>query len=770
MAENLLTNPGFEGISKPGESSRATHAGVEFGEISVPKGWVAWWEEGRYRRPEMKVIPKQAPYLDPPRIHSGNWAFLSFAMFGRQHAGLYQRVNGLEPGKRYRFSACAHAWSAHQGELAVEGAHCSAGVGCGPKYIPEDKVPPLNGNAWNDAIGNFMFRVGISFGTPDPFSNDVIWGNGACIYNAYHGVPPLEFIAPGSGCVIVYLKAISLWEFRNSDAYWDATELVLVDESPAPTYESMMLVLPQDATFEQLTEVMQAAYPNRRTFGFSHDDAAVLNGTAVLYNVPDDEKQRYVDWYQAKNPNIRLEFQYTSDWNEWNQFTLCQKDYGGTFGENNCSIAGLGCYITNIAMAQRIYGIKPDATPVTVDRQLGPDGYEGCDALWSAVRTKCRIGITATGDLDTHLNSGLVAMIEVQPTSLQHFVLAVEVLDGDYKVIDPLCGDVISLKQRYQGVESIRFLTPVTTPAVQRKTRGHVGLHLQTMGAGCVEFVQAVKPSVVKVLSSMQDVVTIKAASPETTVVWRHVTNDYGDTLEASDPTVGARRWIAKFGASLYEVMNQLRREVPDAKEPLFYVGSINEVYPSRNEHAVRRAVDFDIAFCDALEELGLPIKPVVFTAAVGNPHESEYKLLVPLARKCAEVGGLMGYHPYWEAITGESRLLSGWPYYAGRWTEMDKVFVQHGVKVRWFGGESGAYATACDGWRSKLCYGGDWNKYFNDIKAFDALVKDWNVNHEDRFLGMVLFTTGAHYTGWETFWIEQPQMEDLAHYLVENY
>jgi len=45
MSEQLLQNPSFEGITQPGEWTRNTHIGVEFGEMCVPAGWVAWWEE-----------------------------------------------------------------------------------------------------------------------------------------------------------------------------------------------------------------------------------------------------------------------------------------------------------------------------------------------------------------------------------------------------------------------------------------------------------------------------------------------------------------------------------------------------------------------------------------------------------------------------------------------------------------------------------------------------------------------------------------------------
>lgn len=221
----MLKNPDFDS----GEWTRETHTGQEFGEIYVPEGWVAWWEEGEYRRPEMKVIPKKAPFLDPPRIDSGDWAFQSFTFYGKQHAGLYQVVEGLEPGAEYEFKARAHAWSTTDGMEHSDNPACSAGVGCGPVYLRPDDVPPLNGDPSNDAIGNFKFDVGVSFGEPDPFGT-VKWSSPACIYNVYHDVPPVRFTTPDSGRVVLYLRARSMWAFRSSDAYWDSCELVKVED------------------------------------------------------------------------------------------------------------------------------------------------------------------------------------------------------------------------------------------------------------------------------------------------------------------------------------------------------------------------------------------------------------------------------------------------------------------------------------------------------------------------------------------------------------
>jgi len=369
----------------------------------------------------------------------------------------------------------------------------------------------------------------------------------------------------------------------------------------------------------------------------------------------------------------------------------------------------------------------------------------------------------------THLDGGDICFAEVLPTSLQHFVVITR-YDGDrYWMLDPWKCKEGWLDETYTGVESWRLIKPVTAPPVV-SPKNLIGMHLQTMTGGWDEYTSNVRPPVMKVLASMQDVLGIKRHSPETRVVWRHVTNAYGDTLECPIPMQGARNWVDKFRDSLYEVCNDMTQEFPGLNEPYFYVESLNEVYPSQNQAHVLRAANFDIAFIDALKETGLPVKPAVFCAAVGNPHESEYDLLVPLAKKCADDNGMMGLHDYWFANPNESGLESWWKYHAGRWTEIDKVFVNNGIYVDWYSGEAGAVGSADGyhllanaGWKDPTCYNGDWNRYLADIVKFNQLAQTWNSSHGNRFKGITLFTTGSDYTGWFEFQLHENEMRDIA-------
>lgn len=491
---DLLKNSGFEGITTPGGWTRVTYYGTEYGEIYVPDGWVAWWEEGKYRRPEMKVIPNQAPFLVPSRIRSGNWALQSFTFYGRQHAGYYQVVTGLTPGATYEFSAHAHAWSTTDGMVGTDDAHCSAGIGCEPRYLTDAEVPPLNGNPENDAIGNFTFQVGVQFTNPDPFYQ-VAWGERAHIYNGYFKVPPIRFIAPANGQVVVYLRAESLWEFRTSDAYWDDAELVEV-ESPAPEpqrgdpriqYARTYILMPPDASIEWVLEAINNGGWNetRFTIGGSADDAALgdLDYRRIIALNPDmwaDDLQAFFEEYypgiiyvpvtatlgtlgrklrEALDLPIILLWQKDLPWRDVH--------YGGGLCD---TIGNKGCWITDGAMGQRYLGIDPNATPLTVDAAVGAGGYASCRMLWSAMKAHLGLEVLKSTksvvEAKAHLDSGGICFVEVLPTSMEHFVMVTRYEGNRYWMYDPLKPVEGWLDEHYQGAESWRLIRSAVTPPV----------------------------------------------------------------------------------------------------------------------------------------------------------------------------------------------------------------------------------------------------------------------------------------------------------------
>ena len=226
---NLLKNPGFEG-----NWWRKTHTGQEFGEIFVPEQWVAFWKEGKpvphdpgnpigYGRPEIHVINREPPFLNPLRIKEGNRAVKLFTFFRIHNGGFYQRVEGIAPGARLRGTGWAHAWSSVE-----DNPRASDGVGEGAYFV---RAVDYNKS---DGVRNFTFAVGIDpTGGTDPWAATVVWGEGAHIYNGFAQIPSVEVTAQGTA-VTFFVRSAVLWPFKHCDAYFDEMGLVVVDGGSEP--------------------------------------------------------------------------------------------------------------------------------------------------------------------------------------------------------------------------------------------------------------------------------------------------------------------------------------------------------------------------------------------------------------------------------------------------------------------------------------------------------------------------------------------------------
>jgi len=232
------------------------------------------------------------------------------------------------------------------------------------------------------------------------------------------------------------------------------------------------------------------------------------------------------------------------------------------------------------------------------------------------------------------------------------------------------------------------------------------------------------------------------------------------------DPTLGARRWVNQFRDALYATCAYIDQNFPGMKKPYFYMESPNELYPSENAPLVARAAALDQAIALEVERTELPIATIGYCAGVGNPHETEYILLVPLARTLERTRGAMGLHLYWWANEIENGLESWWKYHAGRYQEVDKVLVEHGVHVDWLCGESGVvqsddgyHLNAHSGWRDVM----DWPTYLADILRVNDLDNLWNVTHGGRFKGRAYFTTCATFCNWFPFRLGQLEFEGIA-------
>ncbi len=254
---------------------------------------------------------------------------------------------------------------------------------------------------------------------------------------------------------------------------------------PRIQYERTVVLLPPsyDNTWAKAT--IDATWLKRYTVTNSADDSGIgdlAKRTVLAINPhvwPGD--QRLEEFFWEHYPGVRFipivtvgqfglteKLQYVCSTDELlnlAQYTTWQRNPHWSSAkltgvDCNSTIDKQGCFMSGMAVAQRRLGIRPKATPETVNNELGPNGFNGCDVNYDAARDNCGLHIvrhlsSAIG-LREWIEAGNVAFIEVQPKSLQHFVVAVAYQDGDFVVIDPLYGDMIQLRDRYVGVETWR--------------------------------------------------------------------------------------------------------------------------------------------------------------------------------------------------------------------------------------------------------------------------------------------------------------------------
>ncbi len=84
--------------------------------------------------------------------------------------------------------------------------------------------------------------------------------------------------------------------------------------APRLQYGRTYLVAPPAATMEEWLQICRQAYPLKETVGFSNDDAglgALDRKTAILYDIPESEREDYLTWYNKYYPDTNVSFRQT---------------------------------------------------------------------------------------------------------------------------------------------------------------------------------------------------------------------------------------------------------------------------------------------------------------------------------------------------------------------------------------------------------------------------------------------------------------------------
>jgi hypothetical protein len=651
---------------------------------------------------------------DPVRVRSGRKGIALFTFYRKHRAGFLQFVP-CAPGRTLKASAWAHAWSNHTLESGQpDDPRWSDGAGREVIAWPAGSFSGTTGDTQEDAKPNFTFRVGIDpRGGNDPRSGSVAWGKGYHVYNGYCQELTAEARAE-TDLATVFLEAVTMWPFKHNDGYWDDVDVIEV-ETEERRYRRTYVLLPPEMSTETAARLFaKHDEEEKRTVGRSADDAAardprlewrrvIAYDAETSYPGGKEGLRAFWDrWYTEPDEVVWL------DSGEVPGVLLWQADprWGGDrLGDTGCelTLAQAGCYVTNLAMALRWYGIDGEATPAGVNEALKGGGFAPnapCRPLWAAI--KARIGLEIGSSTTEGAHAALddearrCVMAEVKPTSLEQFVLVTRREGQRYWCLDPAANREGWLDESYQGVESWRLVDKVEEEPPPVGIWG-VTLHLQTMSFDWDQYVREAKPRTCKVFG-LTDALGVRRVNAGTFPIVRiYDPNEFnycfGYPNTPAGARDGARAYIRRFEDDARRIVDEIAREFPGLKPPFYAIEALNEGYATNGEHTEQIA-QWETAYAALMGEMFEEIVPVTYCAAVGNIGEWEWQKIVELARVTTRVGGLLGYHGYWFANPQETGMTAAhWPYLHGRWAEIDKYLGTRGIEPRWFLAESGAVA-----------------------------------------------------------------------------
>ena len=749
--------------------------------IFTPPHFVTWFyhtpdapDPGRYDQPEVRDAHKSG---DPRRVHEGEKAILLFTFWRKHWAGFLQQVQ-VTPDQRLQLTAWPHAWSNWNLGPHPDDPRWSEGA-----HVGYEVVALREGTAGlDDADRNFTFSVGIDpTGGTDPFADTVVWGESYHVYNGYCRQLSVEATAKAA-TVTVFLRSKTLWNYKHNDAMWDSVELKVIADEPPP-YASTMLVLPQDATPEQLAEILKIAHPKKRTIGHSHDDAGVLSGTAILYNIPAAKRQEYLDWYAKLYPRTQVEFASTSDWDDGILLGQCDapwgpRHYGDGGGPTYCA---KGCWLAGCAMTLRYLNLDAEATPLTVDAAVGHDGYDADYAMkWSAMPRAGLKVLGSTTDADiarAHLDMGYVCFAEVLPVSLRHFVMVTKYEGDRYWMYDPWKRVAGWLDEKYAGIESFRLVQPaeatsLPTPAII------LSFQQQRAAAYRDEFISRVQPPAWLLIGGFEEAAHLKSLAPDMEIAIRHVDNDWKSYVLASDKDAAAERWLKHHGQTLF-----------DQAEHIKWVLDLNEYIATNDYEALQATPSWIEALVKRFEKENWPARLIGLNVPVGNPQHNylcdkqgiprQIPILTPAVRLLTDNDCLVGYHSYF----GVRKIGSGQYYstldqpastrmhYAFRaLLSWDPVFTAAGVYPQYGlteGGPiyingAGRMVSSGAGWKYRETFDGDVDACVASYLQFQSLVQEWNAEHDNRARWLTAFIHGA-FSDWKYFCMSGEPSRKLA-------
>jgi LysM repeat protein len=202
-AQNLITNPGFEGAFVTSDAK-----------TSVGQGWSPWWiprpagmPDWSYNQPDYIASAPCGAICDH-RIHSGGNAQRIFQYFGSYVAGVYQQIN-VPPNADVRLTAFGQSWSSQTEQ---------------PQNVSN------NGTQMH-------LRIGIDpLGGTNPLDPRVVWSSEADALDSWQ---QFQVFARAQGTqVTVFLYAAPDDARRKNEVYWDDVSLEVLSGNLAATAQA----------------------------------------------------------------------------------------------------------------------------------------------------------------------------------------------------------------------------------------------------------------------------------------------------------------------------------------------------------------------------------------------------------------------------------------------------------------------------------------------------------------------------------------------------
>ena len=233
MATNLIKNgnfsQGYDGHTAYKYTVDGEMVELQVQEITNPTHWetffvhglpVPWDDDNQigFAQPEVRLA---TDVPDPNRVMDETTHSLQgFGFYKIIDCGHFQRVSVI-PGKRYRLTGYAHAWSSLD-----DNPRTSEGVGDTAYYSVSHSTNVTPEQA------NHSFAIGVG---SDININNALWNPGVHIYNSFHTVPEIEFFAQTDE-VYVFLRDTVMWPYKHNDYYWSQISLVEIydDLEPGP--------------------------------------------------------------------------------------------------------------------------------------------------------------------------------------------------------------------------------------------------------------------------------------------------------------------------------------------------------------------------------------------------------------------------------------------------------------------------------------------------------------------------------------------------------